>query len=254
MESPFRRRPAVFVALSTFLFCLPSTAQNALQLFHKMQTSLGGAEKISSVRDFEESVRAQAWHNDGRFMGEVRKRTRWIRPNTLRLDQVGAEDTYVLYFDGTSGWEILPDKTVADLAGGELKFAQNYLRGLNLNLWLADHDPSKVITSSGPNVIVISTIGDSSQRTELTLDPLTFLPTKQTDISLADPNHPVANESRLEQWQATGGVKFPRRIIKFHGGAKVAEIITEQVKLNSGLKTSDLAVKPPDLKPVMSQP
>jgi hypothetical protein len=219
-----------------------------------MQTALGGAEKIASVRDFEESVRADAWYSDGRPLGEVRKRTRWITPNYLRLDQVGPGDTYVLYFDGTSGWEILPDKTVANLAGGELKFAQNYLRGLNLNFWLADRDPSRVITSSGPNVIVVSTKGDSSQRTEFTLDPITFLPVKETDISLSNPDHPVPSESRLEQWQAIDGVKFPQRITKFQGGRKLAEITVEQIKLNSGIKAGDLAIKPPDLKPVMSQP
>jgi len=224
-----------------------------LQLFHKMQTALGGAEKIVSVRDFEESVRADAWYGNGRPLGEVRKRTRWIRPNYLRLDQVGPTDTYVLYFDGTSGWEILPDKTVANLAGGELKFAQNYLSGLNLNFWLADRDPSRMISSSGPNVIVISTKGDPSQRTEFTLDPVTFLPVKETDISLSDPNHPVSSESRLEQWRDIDGVKFPQGITKFHSGMKVAEITVEQTKLNSGIKAGDLAIKPPDLKPVMSR-
>jgi hypothetical protein len=242
------------VALSMLLFCASSSGQDALQLFHKMQTALGGAEKIASVRDFEESVRAQAWHNDGVAMGDVRKRTRWIRPNILRLDQVGAEDTYVLYFDGTSGWEILPDKTVANLAGGELKFAQNYLSGQNLNFWLADRDPSKMITFSKPNTIVISTKGDPSQRTEFTLDSVTFLPVKETDISLSDPNHPVSSESRLEQWRAIDGVKFPQRITKFHSGAKLAELTVEQIRLNSGIKAGDLAIKPPDLKPVMSQP
>ena len=253
MVSPSRPHPSVSVALLTLLLSSPSSGQDALQLFHKMQTALGGAEKIVSVRDFEESVRADAWYGNGRPLGEVRKRTRWIRPNYLRLDQVGPTDTYVLYFDGTSGWEILPDKTVANLAGGELKFAQNYLSGLNLNFWLADRDPSRMISSSGPNVIVISTKGDPSQRTEFTLDPVTFLPVKETDISLSDPNHPVSSESRLEQWRDIDGVKFPQGITKFHSGMKVAEITVEQTKLNSGIKAGDLAIKPPDLKPVMSR-
>jgi hypothetical protein len=254
----------VSVALLALLFCCASSrrdatgrdasAQDASQLFHRMQTALGGADKIAAIRDFDESVQADAWYSDGRPLGKVRKRTRWIRPNYLRLDQVGPSDTYVLYFDGASGWEILPDKTVANLAGGELKFAQNYLRGLNLNFWLADRDPTREITSSGPSVIVISTKGDLSQRTEFTLDPKTFLPVKETDISLSDPNHPVSSESRFEQWQVVDGVKFPQRIIKFHSGTKVAEITTEQIRLNSGIKASDVAIKPTDLKPVMSQP
>jgi hypothetical protein len=254
MESTPRRCFSLCVGVLTLLLSSLSSAQDALQLFHKMQTALGGAERIASIRDFDDSVRADAWYNDGRPLGAVRKRTRWIRPNYLRLDQVGPTDTYVLYFDGTSGWEILPDKTVANLAGGELKFAQNYLAGLNLNFWLADRDSSRVITSSAPNVIVIATKGDSSQRTEFTLDAATFLPTKETDISLSDPNHPVSSESILDQWHTIGGVKFPQRITKFHSGVKVAVITVEQTKLNSGIKAGDLAIKPPDLKPVMSQP
>jgi len=38
-----------------------------------------------------------------------------------------------LYFDGAAGWEILLDKTAADFAGGELRFARGYLTGLSLN-------------------------------------------------------------------------------------------------------------------------
>jgi hypothetical protein len=254
MASPSRPRFSVSVALLALLFCSASSGQDALQLFHKMQDAIGGADKIASVRDFEESVRAQAWHNDGRSMGEVRKRTRWIRPNILRLDQVGAEDTYVLYFDGTAGWEILPDKPLANLDAGDLKFAHNYVIGIILNLWLADRDPSRVITSSGPNVIVVSTKGDSSQKTEITLDPATSLPMKETDISLSDPNHPVMRDAKLEQWRAVEGVKFPHLISKFQGGTKLAEIAIEQIKLNRGLKAADLSVKPRDQKPVMSQP
>jgi hypothetical protein len=112
-----------------------------LQLFHKMQTALGGAEKIAAVRDSEENVRAVGWSRDGRPLGDVRKRTRWVRPSYLRLDQVGPGDAYVLYFDGTSGWEIRPEKPAANLARSELKFAQNCLSGLDLNVWLADRDP-----------------------------------------------------------------------------------------------------------------
>src|SRR5580698_331416 len=113
MESTTRRCFSLRVGVLTLLLSSLSSAQDALQLFHKMQTALGGAERIASIRDFDDSVRADAWYSDGRPLGAVRKRTRWIRPNYLRLDQVGPTDTYVLYFDGTSGWEILPDKTVA---------------------------------------------------------------------------------------------------------------------------------------------
>jgi hypothetical protein len=55
-----------------------------------MQAALGGEDQIAAVRDFEELVLAESWNgNTGQSMGEVRKRTRWIRPNYLRIDQVG---------------------------------------------------------------------------------------------------------------------------------------------------------------------
>jgi hypothetical protein len=43
---------------------------------------------------------------------------------------------------------------MSSLAGGDLKFAENYLSGLNLNSWLADRDPTRAITSSGSDAIV----------------------------------------------------------------------------------------------------
>ena len=53
-----------------------------LQLLHKMQSALGGVEKIAAIHDYEETVNAKTWNSDGTVLGEVRKRTRWMRsPN-----------------------------------------------------------------------------------------------------------------------------------------------------------------------------
>lgn len=115
-----------------------------------MQNAIGGAAKIAAIRDFEKSVRAQAWHANGTPMGEVRKRTRWIKRNLLRLDQVGAGDTYVLFFNGASGWEIPPNGSLTELADGELEFAKQYLTGFDLNVWLADRKICDQFSWSGP--------------------------------------------------------------------------------------------------------
>jgi hypothetical protein len=186
-------RCAAFVILSGLVICLcglaqapiqppPQTSsQDGLQLLHKMQAALGGAEKITAIHDYEETVRAQIWNNDGTPMGEVRKRTRWMRsPNLLRLDQIGPRDTYVLYFDGgsESGWEMLPDlkntdkfKTTGEaieLVSGELNFAKSYLSGFTFNMWLADRIPDYTVTSPAPNVL---RIGHDSTASDITLDP-----------------------------------------------------------------------------------
>jgi hypothetical protein len=217
-----------------------------------MQIALGGAERIAAIRDLDQTVQAATWNTDGSSRGTVWKRVRWIRPNYLRLDQEGPGDTYVLYFDGMGGWEILPDKSVRDLASGELTFARNYLRGLDLNFWLADRDPDNMIQSSAMNVIAITSKSNPGNTTEITLDPVTFLPIKQTSTSHADPNHPVPAEVQYDQWQTVDGVRFPGRIRNFHNGRMLAEITTTRTSVNSGLKSSDLATKPSDLNPVVT--
>jgi|ERR1700684_4453218 hypothetical protein len=254
MRSIIRRCVFFLFAVSAFSVC-HSQSLNGPQLFHKMQTALGGAETIASVRDFEQIVHADSWLDDGTPRGAVvRKRVRFVRPHYLRIDQTGPGDTYVLYCDGTSGWEILPDGTVSELAGGELQSAQGYLQSLNLNFWLADRDPSRVITSSGYSVIVTSPKGNRPEKIEIALDPVTFLPLKQSEILHAGSDHPVHQELRFEQWEASGGVKFPKRISNFHDGSKRAVITADLTRLNSGIKPSDLANKPADLRPVMSGP
>jgi hypothetical protein len=84
------------------------------------------------------------------------------------------------------------------------------------------------------------------------LDPTTLLPIGSTGISLADPDHPVARETQTQDWRMVGGLKFPERIINFHGGKKLADIKVLYTKLDQELKSRDLQRKPADHKPVMS--
>jgi hypothetical protein len=239
------------VVVSLFLF--PSVfAQDGLQLFHRMQDALGGAEKIAAIHDFEQRVRADTWDGNARPLGEVRKRTRWVRPNYLRADQVGPGSTYVLFFDGTSGWEILPGTdSIADLSEGELNFARKYAQDFRLNTWLADRDPRYRITSPALNVVRISD-GDVTHQLDITLDPVSSLPVKTSSVSLADPAHPIPSEEVTTEWETVQGIRFARRWSVSRSGVRVAEATVEQTKLNSGLKPADLAAKPSDLKPVLS--
>lgn len=219
---------AAAIAFGLFCVCPIRADDSGLALLHKMQTALGGADRIAAIHDIDWTVEAKTFDHSGRFIGNVTKRTRWIRPNYLRLDQLGPHDTYVLYFDGKRGWEILPDKPgVRELIGDELKFAEHYVSGFMLNLWVADRMSSYAITSQSPNVIVFSVNGIAPH---ITLDPKTWLP--------AD-----------TEWMTVQGVRFPARSINVHPGDGSADIRTTAVRFNGGLDPRDLAAKPVDLKP-----
>jgi hypothetical protein len=248
------RNVAQFLTLALSLL-LPTACecQNGLPLFHRMQTALGGREKINAVRAFEQCVRANAWDDAGKYHGVVYKRTRWIKPDIVRLDQIGMGDTYVLFFDGKAGWEILPDKGFTQLAGGELEFAQGYAQGVDVMGWLADDDVDTVFTSSASNVVSLSTKGNALHRTDITLDPTTFLPMSESTISLTDAGHPLQTKRReFSKWRNFQGVKFPRRIVNFHGAARVADIRMLKIKINDIMSVKDLAIEPQNKQPQMS--
>jgi hypothetical protein len=224
-----------------------------ISLFHKMQNALGGADKIAAIRDFEQVVTAESWNgNTGQSIGEVRKRTRWISPNHVRVDQVGPGSTYVLYCDGTTGWEILPgtDKAV-ELTGGELEFARRYVESFRLKTWLADRDPRYQITSPATNVVRVSD-GTIQHQQDLTLDPSSWLPVKVASITLSDPAHPVPSEEVTTAWETVSGFQFPRQWTVYRSGVRVAEAKDARTIVNSGLKLADLTAKPTDSKPVFS--
>ena len=236
-----------------------ASTQGGLLLLRRMQEGLGGAKSIAAVRDFEETIRAEAWDAAGAALGEVRKRTRWMRtPGLIRLDQVGPRGTYVLYFDrgSRSGWEIMPELrspdrfkttgTAIELAGGELEFAKSYLSGFELNLWLAEQAHGYTVTSPRPSVLRIEHEGKA---TDFTLDPVTSLPLTSAGVSLADPDHPVPAEMRYEGWKEISGVRFPTRRVNYHSGVKRGEVTSEAIHVNAGLRAQDLAAKPADFAP-----
>jgi len=263
------RRFAFLSILVTLLLCaalvvasqmpLLRSTPEGIQLLHKMQTALGGADKIAAIRDYQETIRGDTWNPDGSPLGHVRKRTRWIRSfNVVRLDQIGPRDTYVLYFDGRSrtGWEILPDLTGADpmrttgkaidLVGGELTFAKNYLTGFEINMWLADRMLGYTVTSPAPNVVRIVHDGNAN---DFTLDSATGIPLKTNGVSLANPDRPVQSEMRYEAWTQVAGVRFPTKRANYHNGLKLGAITDAVIQVNISLTPQALAAKPANLAP-----
>jgi len=145
----------------------------------------------------------------------------------------------------------LPDGREADLSGGELEFAKRYLSGFALNVWLADSGAGYKISSPAPNVVRVAENRAGNWQVDITLDPSTFLPLKEASISLADPARPVANETQFREWMMVQGIRFPKRIWVLHNGVKLADITTEEIKLNTGIQPHELAGTPAGLKPVM---
>jgi hypothetical protein len=229
------------------------SAADGRPLLRKVQNALGGADRIAAIRDYEQVVRAGSWNgNTGESIGTVVKRTRWIRPNYLRIDQVGPGSTYVLYCDGVTGWEILPGTTQAvELQGGELEFARDMAMGLQLNIWIADRAPRYRIITPSPDVVRISNT-ETNHRVDIAVDPKSGLPTTLSFTTLSDPAHPVPGEDVIAAWEIVQGVRFPSRWTVIRDGRRVAEANEVTNVVNGGLELATLSARPLDGRPAVA--
>jgi hypothetical protein len=241
----------ILLGLAAIMFQLGQHAPD--ELFLQMQKALGGAEKIAAIRDFDQLSEAETFDPNGAPV-RVQKRVRWVKPNHLRVDQVGRFDTYVLYFDGTSGWEILPDGAMTDLKDGELEFARKYLANFQVRLWLADRLPGYTITSRSANEIHISFQDDPGKQVAFTLDPVSFLPVKDASISLGNPDQPMPIEHEFRQWTTVQNVRFPKELWIIQDGRRLGIIRTQRIDLNTGINPQELSIRPADHKPVLRRP
>ncbi len=168
---------------------------------------------------------------------------------------MGPANTFVLYFDGIAGWEILPGGQAAiALRSGELRFAQQQHRDFPLRIWLADRDAAFTVSSPAANVLRIADRlhpDDPVYQVDLTLHPQSALPLVERTLSLAIPDRPSWFDTRVSDWMSVDGLWFPRRSEVFFNGARIAAITLTSVRLNSGLSIADLAAKPANLTPVI---
>jgi hypothetical protein len=233
---------------------LAPAEDRGLVLLQRLQMAVGGIQKISAIRDYEEAVVAETFAASGEPRGTVRKRVRWIAPNFLRIDQTGPGSTYVLFFDGTSGWEILPDRASRDrtqggpidLVGAELKFAREYASSMIFKVWLADRMPGYSVSSPEENVIRV--LYDTGQGVDITLDSRTWLPVKES-ATPRQSNVPAPQEMHYERWSIAAGIRFPARRVNFHNRIRLAILNTVAVKVNRDQRVEVLKAKPADSQP-----
>lgn len=199
-----------------------------------MQTALGGP-RIFQVKDIDWEVKAKVWDGAGNEAGFAVRRDRIILPHEFRKDQdMHIAKNNVLhtrfYFDGNSGWGSFADMAkfkdspVTSLEGSELSMVRKEVRGFWLNLWRTE---GYEVSVSGPNTLRLVDKGDPSSVRELELDSETWLP-----------------RGGITEWIVVDGIKLPKRILNYRAGKLVAEIETVSVKINTGLKRSDLARRP----------
>jgi hypothetical protein len=231
------------------LFVSSVHGQDALALLHRMQTALGGP-RLASVRDVDWIVRAKVFDGDGHDAGIAVRRIRVILPYEFRKDQdmflhgeqAGPTAHTRFYFNGHSGWGTFADvngwhdRPITPLSGHDLEMVRREVRGFWLNIWRADGNGDFSVSVCAPHTLRFVDKSDSGNSRVVELDPVSWLPDPKTT------RKPLRDTTTA--WILIDGVELPQRMLHYQAGHLVAEISTVSAKINSGLKSNDLAKRP----------
>jgi zinc protease len=220
----------------------PATAESgakAKQLLERAQQAVGGAEKLTAVKDMLEVAELRVDPSQG---GITMKRTdRWVTPSYFREDTQLPFGIVGIYGDGKTGWMSSPQGQTP-LPAEQLKPVQDKLLRLYFSLLLSDRLPGRTVSMAGEGMLEISDGHGSTVR--LTIDEKTGMPVKieYPSVTMGGPTSTI--DEIYNNFAEINGIKVPDHMTIMQNGRKYADVVVESTKLNTGLKAEDLSKKP----------
>ncbi len=214
-----------------------ATLEKGKQLLLRMQKSLGGAEKLASVKDTD--YRGTVTIQSGGGI-KVQQHNRFLAPSSLRQDIEAPFGKQSVYFDGKGGW-IAGAQGSQDLPAAVIKQVRGELFRELFSLAISDRDPNRTLNAAGESAIEISDKQGESVRVQL--DAATGLP-QVLSYSGAGPAGPVKVEETYSDWRDVNGIKAPFKIAIQQDSKKFADVVIDDFKINSGVTSEQLSKKP----------
>ena len=203
-------------------------------LLQKVQTALGGADKLAAVKDYVQMSEVQIDPSVGGL--KLKQSNRWIAPGLFRQEVEAPFGKLASFTNGSTGWMSSPQGSGA-LVGPMLNQARGEIFRSYFSLLTSDRDPNRTVNLAGPGVIEIADKSGNALR--LTVDESTGMPSK---TSYAGPQDPI--EENWSDFRVVDGVKFPFRIAITQGGRKFSDVLVQDLKINTGATAAELSKQP----------
>jgi hypothetical protein len=217
----------------------PESAAKGKELLQKIQTAVGGPDKLAAIKDLTLNLTTQLDQSAGGLKGE--QVNQWLAPNHFRQDAKYPFGVIAVYFDGSAGWIHSQQSTVSLPAPQRAQIGIELFRTWPA-LLLSDQMADRKVSLVAPGLIEIS--DDKGNTIHITVDPVTNLPTKE-EYQLKQPNGPAANVAiLLSDYKPVAGVLLPRKQSLLQNGKKSAEITVNDALANTGLKQAILSRQP----------
>ena len=207
------------------------------ELLQRVQQSLGGTDKLASVKDLEYRADVEVQTPNGPGM-KVKQTNAYLFPATMRQEIELPFGKQFMYSNGSAGW-LAGMQGVRDLPAPVLGQVRGEVFRQILGLTLSDRDSNRTVSYSGEGVLEIS--AKSGERAQLQVDEKTGMPVK---LSYHEAGGSESVEQLYSDWREVGGVRLPYQWTVLQSGKKYAEVKIQDYKLNSGLTDDTLSKKP----------
>jgi len=215
-----------------------ASLEKGKQMLARVQSAVGGADKLAAVKDFTLTQYNRFAAGTGRL--DANETDRWISPSHLRQQTRIPSGPVEMYSDGKVGW-ISNTQGTAALTGTPLKVMRSEVFHVYFNLLLAGGEGRASAAAVDDRTIEIAAGGDSVR---LVIDPDTGLP-YQLLYDTPKPNgapQPVVEE--YSDFREVNGIKVPFHVKYHEGGKPLAESTVSQLQINTGLQLADLERRP----------
>ena len=209
------------------------------ELLGRVQKTLGGADKLASIKDTDWSADVTLQTGPGGVM-KAKQRNLFLLPGSFRQEQQLPFGKLTAYYDGKTGW-IASMQGITPMSTPVIHQVQGEIFRNLFVLALSDRDPSRTVSAVGDGAVEIS--DKAGNRVKLVIDEKTGLPAKEV-YQGGSMGSPAVVEETLSDWRDVSGVKVPYKMAIEQGGHKAADVTVTDYKLNTGLKPEDLSKKP----------
>jgi hypothetical protein len=211
-------------------------------LLGKAQAAAGGADRLGAVRDYTmlaEYVIASTVASIGG--SKIVQTDRWVSPTTFRQDSILPAGRVSAYTDGKIGWIATPQGWGA-LAGVQSKQVLGDLFRVYYRLLLSDKLEGRTVNAIDENTIQVS--DTTGQVSSVEFDAKTGLIHRISYDTMQAAGPPIYSEDIYDDYRDVGGVKIPFKITINQGGRRFSDVVVTEYKINTGLKSVDLAKRP----------
>jgi hypothetical protein len=214
------------------------TLARGKQLLARAQQAMGGADKLTAIKDATRVAELALEPAAGGF--KVKEVSMYLAPGQLRQEQELPFGKITAYTDGKSGWLATPQGVQA-MPAEVLKQAQGELFREPFALMLSDRDPSRTVNAVGDDAVEIAAGGFTVR---VDFDPGTGLPARQVYTEPGQNGAPAETVDIFSDWREVAGIKLPFKAIQQENGTKMLEMSVSEYKMSSGLAVAELSKRP----------